>query len=183
MTEAKSIAAWRQRMLLRLVEARRSGDQAQEDKIIGLLIEAHVALGERRTGTSEEQRTYLLARSTGTPLPELAEVGIDTNGWPAPPGSSPARAEPLPVSPDTEERISHLFAAAGPLGDRHPLPPRYEARYRPEDGQRYRNYALPWAIWDTRENLPVAYHGDQDLAEYQAGQASEKAEARRGKPT
>ncbi|MFC8640133.1 hypothetical protein ACFUC2_05155 [[Kitasatospora] papulosa] len=183
MTEAESITAWRQRALLRLVDARRFGDQDTVRALLDELYDLHVALGERRVGTSEEQRTYLMARSTRTPLPELAAVGIDTNDWPVPPHSSPALADPVPASPDTEERISHLFAAAGPLADRRPPGPRYEARYRPEDGQRYRQHPLPWAIWDTREGIPIAYHGDKDLAEYQAGQASEKFSARRDRPT
>ncbi|PRH80579.1 hypothetical protein C6N75_03490 [Streptomyces solincola] len=173
MTEAEGITAWRERALLRLVEARRAGDLDTAKEIVHELVEVHVALGERRTGTSEEQRTYLMARSTRTPLPELAEVGIDTNEWPLPP-SSPMRAEPLPASPDTEQRISSLFAAAGPLGDHRPPRPRYEARHRPQDGHRHRNEPLDWAVWDTDTDLPVTYHPDQELAEYQADGASER---------
>jgi hypothetical protein len=183
MTEAESITPWRENALLRLVEARRARDKQAEQAILNELVEVHVLLGERRVGTSEEQRTYLLARSTGTPLPELKEVGIDTNNWPAPPRSSPARTEPVSVSPDTEARISRLFAEAGPLGDRRPPPPRYEARYRPQDGQRYQGEPLPWAIWDTREDIAVAYHVDKDLAEYQAGQACERLTERRERST
>lgn len=181
MTEAESIAAWRQRALLRLVEAQRTGAPAAAQEIVDDLVNVHLALGERRTGTSEEQRTYLLARSTRTPLPELAAVGIDTNDWPPPPRSSPALAEPTPASPGTEERIKHFFASAGPLADRRPPPARYEVRFLPEDGQRYREHPLPWAIWDTQEGQALAYHGDKDLAEYQAGQASEKAAAKKGR--
>lgn len=183
MPQAESITAWRQRALVRLAEARRTGATDMAKEVMDELLNVHVALGERRTGTSEEQSTYLLARSTGTPLPELSVEGIDTNEWPLPPHSSPVVAEPLPASPDTEERISHLFAVAGPLADRRPRPPRYEARYRPEDRQRYRQHPLPWAIWDTREEYAVAYHGDKDLAEYQAGQATEKSDAKEGRST
>lgn len=131
----------------------------------------HIALGERRIGTGQEQATYLLARSTRTALPELLTVGIDTNFWPAPP-NSPVSAEPYPASPDTERQITDLFQSAGPLSDRHATEPRYEARYRPQDGQRYKGDPLPWAIWDTQEDLPVAYHGDQELSEYQADLAT-----------
>ncbi|MGA5411533.1 hypothetical protein ACPCSC_30300 [Streptomyces lavendulocolor] len=178
MTEAAGITAWRSHAIQRLVEARRAGDPVTEQQTVAELLDMHVALGERRTGTSEEQRTYLLARSTRTPLPELAAVGIDTNEWPQPPHSSPALAEPLPASPDTEERITSIFNAAGPLTDWRPHVPRYEARYRPQDGQRFQGKPLPWAIWDTREGIAVSYHGDQELAEYQAEQASERVEAR-----
>lgn len=178
MMEAKSITAWRSHAIERLVEARRTCNQAAERAIVAELVNVHVALGERRTGTTEEQHTYLLARSTRTPLPELAAVGIDTNEWPPPPRSCPASAEPLPASPDTVERLTSIFDAAGTLTDWRPPTPRYEARYRPQDDQRYQGTLLPWAIWDTRENFAVAYHEKQDLAEYQAGQASRRAEVR-----
>ncbi|MET9528148.1 hypothetical protein [Streptomyces coeruleorubidus] len=174
MTEAQGITAWRSRAIFRLVEARRAGAQDTEQEIIAELRDVHVALGERRAGTSEEQRTYLLARSTRTPLPELEAVGIDTNAWPQPPHSSPALAEPLPASPDTQQRITSLFAAVGPLGDHRPPAPRYEARHRPQDGQRHKGEPLDWAVWDTELDMPVTYHPDKELAEYQADGASER---------
>ncbi|MGR3934127.1 hypothetical protein [Streptomyces sp. BRA346] len=182
MTEAEGITAWRSRAIHRLAEARRNGNQAKAKEIVAELMDVHVALGERRTGTSEEQRTYLLARSTRTPLPELADVGIDTNEWPLPPHSLPALAKPLPASPATEERISSMFAAAGPLTGRRPPGPRWEARYRPQDRQVWRGKPLPWAIWDTELNQAVTYHPDQELAEYQASQASDTL-AKRREPT
>ncbi|MEU0857444.1 hypothetical protein ABZ352_18675 [Streptomyces griseofuscus] len=180
MTEAESITAWRSRAILRLSEARRDGRDDDARQLTDELREVHVALGERRTGTTEEQRTYLLARSTRTPLPELAAVGIDTNRWPEPPHSSPARSEPVPASPDTEQRLTRIFQSAGPLGDRRATRPRYEARYRPQDGHRFQGALLPWAIWDTDLDIPVAYHGDKDLAEYQAESASQRFREKRG---
>ncbi|MFD9248352.1 hypothetical protein [Streptomyces bottropensis] len=182
MTEAEGITAWRSRALLRLADARRTRDHAAAKEIVAELLDVHVALGERRTGTSEEQRTYLLARSTRTPLPELAAMGIDTNEWPLPPHSSPALAEPLPASPATEERITSMFAAVGPLTDRRPPGPRWEARYRPQDRQVWRGEPLPWAVWDTELNQAVTYHPDKELAEYQADQASDIL-AKRREPT
>ncbi|MBV1940795.1 hypothetical protein KUF83_30130 [Streptomyces sp. BV286] len=179
MAEAEGISAWRSQAIDQLAKARRDhgpGDNNIQD-IVAKLRTVHIALGERRTGTSEEQRTYLLARATGTPLPELMAVGLDTNNWPAPPHSSPALAEPQPVSPDTAERIAHLFASVGALNDRPK--PRYVTEYRPEDGERYRGQPLPWAIWDTAEDIPVAYHSDKDLADYQAGKASDRLSRRR----
>ncbi|AWI32662.1 hypothetical protein [Streptomyces tirandamycinicus] len=174
-------STWRTRMVRRLRAAQMDGLDGEAAQLAAELMGAHILLGERRLGTAEEQRAYLLARSTGTPLPELAAVGLDTNTWPAPPHSSPALAEPESASPATEERIMSLFRSAGPLGDRRLPGPRYEVRHRPEDGQRYKGRPLPWAIWDTREDLPVSYHCDQELAEYQAEQASERF-ARRSRP-
>ncbi|WP_030372373.1 hypothetical protein [Streptomyces rimosus] len=141
-------------------------------EILAELRDVHVALGERRTGSPEEQREYLLARSTNTPLPELHAAGINTNDWPAPPHSSPARPGFVSTSRDTEQRITSLFESAGPLGDLQPRGPRYEVRYRPQDRQRYKQVPLDWAIWDTETDLPIAYHQDKELAEYQADNAS-----------
>lgn len=181
-----SVSAWRFHAIQRLMAARSSGHDTEAEKVAAELRDVHVALGERRVGTREEQSTYLLARSTRTPLPELVAVGINTNDWPLPPHVSPTLAEPLPVSPATEERITNLFRSAGPLGDRRPPGPRYEARYRPQDGQRFQGKPLPWAIWDTELDQAVSYHPDRDLAEYQAGQAAEQYAGRqrhRGRPT
>jgi hypothetical protein len=183
MTEAEGITAWRTRAISRLAEARRAGDSSRAQDIAAELEAMHVALGERRVGTTEEQRIYLLARTTNTPLPELSAVGINTNNWPTPPGNCPVLANPLPASRETQERITDLFASAGPLTDRRAPVDRYEARYRPQDGQMYQGQALDWAIWDVQEGVAVAYLPDKDLAEYQAGQASTRVAARRGRST
>lgn len=179
MAEEQGISAWRTRALHLLAAARRSGGIAAAEALIAELRDAHIALGERRVGTPEEQRAYLLARSTDTPLPELHAAGIDTNDWPAPPHSSPAHPDSPPPSLDTEQRITSLFESAGPLGDPHPRDERYEARYRPQDGQRYQQQPLDWAIWDRKLDIPVAYHADRELAEYQAGNASTLHASRR----
>jgi hypothetical protein len=144
----------------------------------------HVSLGYRRTGTREEQSTYLLARSTRTPLPELMAVGIDTNTWPAPPVPEAAPAgdpEPPSASPDTVRRISRLFESVGRLSDRRRPPARYSAEFRPQDDQRHHGELLPWAICDTEIGLPISYHQEKDIAEYQADQASARYTERRGK--
>ncbi|MEU7228964.1 hypothetical protein [Streptomyces chrestomyceticus] len=180
MTEAQSISAWRERALRRLLSVRRAGRVTDEAEILSELRDVHVALGERRVGTVEEQRAYLLARSTDTPLPELLAVGIDTNDWPVPPHSSPARPDSVPTSPGTEQRITNLFESAGPLGDPQPRGPRYETRYRPQDRQRYKQVPLDWAIWDTETNIAIAYHQDKELAEYQADNASARYAEQRG---
>ncbi|RSS95071.1 hypothetical protein EF903_05370 [Streptomyces sp. WAC05292] len=177
MTETKPITAWRSRTLASLRLAREYGQAEAEQQITDELIAVHAALGERRVGTREEQTTYLLARSTGTPVPELQEVGIDTNTWPTP-AHVPAVAEPRRPAADIEQRITNLFELAGPAVGL-PVGPRYEARYRPQDGQLFKGAPLPWAIWDTREQFPVAYHGDQELAEYQAAIASEAYDTRK----
>ncbi|MFD4933452.1 hypothetical protein [Streptomyces virginiae] len=171
--EAKSITSWRSSALEHLTAARARGDQRLAEQIINDLITVHTALGERRTGTRAEQNAYLMARGTRTPVPELLNVGIDTNAWPTPP-ASPAVAEPRSASPATERRITDLFQSAGPLADRSAAGARYEARYRPQDGQVFRGEPLPWAIWDTHENMPVSYHSDKELSEYQAATASDR---------
>lgn len=166
-----SIAHWRERAVQRLSAARQNRNSDEMQALTDELRTVHIDLGLRRTGTREEQNTYLLARTTGTPLPELAAVGIDTNAWP-PPLPLPAPAEPQHASPDTEQRITELFHAAGPLLDRNGEEPRYVVKYRPEDEQRYRGALLPWAIWDTVEKLAIAHHEDRELAEVQADRAS-----------
>jgi hypothetical protein len=158
-------------MVHALSAAQYNNDLATAEKLTGELRAMHVALGFRQAGTREEQNTYLMARSTRTPMPELAAVGINTNDWPAPP-SSPTAVEPESASPDTEQRISDLFQSAGPLSDRWQPTARYKSEHRPQDNQRYRSKPLPWAICDTVTGLPVAYVPEQDLAEYQADQAS-----------
>ncbi len=163
----------------RLRAARRGGDSAAVQEILAELCAVHVDLGLRRVGTSEEQNTYLLARTTRTPLPELLAVGIDTNQWPAPPNSTPSAVEPTPASPDTERRIAGLFHAAGPLADRRATQQRYTAEYRPEDGQRHHGELLPWAIWNNHHGYAIAYHSDRDLTEYQAEQATRAYEQRK----
>ncbi|MGW7089985.1 hypothetical protein ACWGH2_41750 [Streptomyces sp. NPDC054871] len=174
----EAITAWRTRTIETLQVAQRQGRKDRVQQLVEELEAVHVALGERRTGTREEQSTYLLARRSRTPLPELLSVGIDTNEWPSPPAATPNAGELLPASPDTERRLSGLFENAGPL-PRHPRPaPRYEARYRPQDGQRYKNRELPWALWDTALDIPVAYLEDKDLSEYQADNATTAYERR-----
>ncbi|KIF00907.1 hypothetical protein PL81_38440 [Streptomyces sp. RSD-27] len=181
MTGAESITAWRSRTLCQLAVVRADHCMEAEQQIVDELVSVHVALGQRQVGTREEQNTYLLARSTSTPVPELLEAGINTNSWPAPP-HRPVVAEPRPASPDTERRITDLFQAAGTLVDTLPVGPRYQARFRPQDGHLFRNEPLPWALWDTHEDIAIAYHPDRDLCEYQAALASE-AIAKRRRPT
>jgi hypothetical protein len=177
--EGQSITAWRHRKVQAYSTARYSGDMAAAARIAEELRLAHVALGHRETGTREEQNTYLLARSTNTPLPELAAVGINTNDWPEPP-STPTSARTEQASPDTERRISNLFRMAGRLSDREPLTDRYRVVHRPQDDQRDNGTLLPWAICDTTlknsqgEPLPISYHEKRLLAEYQADQASDR---------
>ncbi|MFB6505585.1 hypothetical protein ACFC07_22160 [Streptomyces sp. NPDC056099] len=179
MVEEDSVTAWRSRTIDALEAARRDGREDEAQQIVEELEAVHVALGERRTGTREEQTTYLLARRSRTALPELLAAGLDTNEWPPPPSASPVGGDPLPASPDTERRLSGLFEDAGTL-PHHPRPePRYQVRYRPQDRQRYRNHELPWALWDTVEDIPVAYHGDKELCEYQADNATAAIERRR----
>ncbi|MFF0754437.1 hypothetical protein [Streptomyces sp. NPDC004267] len=179
----EGITVWRTRAISRLEEARRAGDAPRVKSIITELEEVHVALGKRLLGTVEEQQAYRLARSTNSPVPELKAVGIDSNLWPLPPGSCGTVVEPKPASPEAQERISGLFAAAGPLADRRPAPDRYEARHRPQDGQMHQGKPLPWAIWDVREDVAVAYLPDKELAQYQASQASDRLAAKRGRST
>ncbi|MFB8025909.1 MULTISPECIES: hypothetical protein [unclassified Streptomyces] len=175
MTGEEPITAWRSRALDRLASANATGHHDEAEVIAEELRTAHIALGQRRIGTVEEQRTYLLARNTRTPLPDLLAAGLDTNDWPPPP-NSPTPVSPQATSPATEERISSMFRSTGALED--PSPPRYVSRYRPEDGQRYRDHLLPWAIWDTHLNIAVGWHGDQDLTDYQAGKISDTYAAR-----
>lgn len=170
--EAQSVTAWRTRMVQELSAAQYANDTETAGRIIAELCSVHVALGRRQAGTREEQNTYLMARNTHTPLPELAAVGINTNDWPVPP-STPTTVEPQTASPDTERRISSLFQSAGPLSDRKPPAARYRAEYRPQDDQRYHGVLRPWAICDTVTGLPVAYLEEKELAEYQAEQASD----------
>ncbi|MEU3500205.1 hypothetical protein ABZ726_05345 [Streptomyces hundungensis] len=181
-----SFTLWRHHTINRLAAARAANDVRAADKLRAELRQMHWALGEREIGTAEEQATYLLARHTQTAVPELAAVGIDTNTWPRP-ANSPAVASREPdeteVSPETERRISDLFAAAGPLRDRSSdSSPRFVARYRPQDGQLYQGRPLAWAIWDTAAGIAVAHHEDQELAEYQALRASEALAQQRGAP-
>ncbi|MFI9052496.1 hypothetical protein [Streptomyces sp. NPDC053427] len=175
----EAITAWRSRTIEALETARRVGREDQVQQIAEELEAVHVALGERRTGTREEQTTYLLARRSRTPLPELLAAGLNTNEWPLPASASPNGGDPLPASPDTERRLTGLFEDAGTLAHRPRPTPRYEARYRPQDGQRFKNQELPWALWDTQEDIPIAYHGDKDLCEYQADNATTRYERRR----
>ncbi|MFD7764100.1 hypothetical protein [Streptomyces microflavus] len=173
MTEQRAISARRSNTISEIRTARQAGRHHVVKRLEDELREMHVALGERRAGTKSEQTTYLLARSSSTSLPELLAVGIDSNLWPPPPSTS-SRPAPLPASPDTERRITDLFAATGQLPDRLPRNSRYVARHRPQDGQRYHEKPLNWAIWDTETNQPVAWHADKELAEYQADLASER---------
>ncbi|WP_155553599.1 hypothetical protein [Streptomyces sp. E1N211] len=167
-----SITAWRTCMIKGLEAARRHGDNELAERITDELRLMHVALGHRQAGTREEQNIYLMARSTRTPLPELAAVGIDTNEWPPPP-TTPTAAHSENASPDTERRITSLFQAAGRLSDHQPARARYTTEHRPQDNQRHRGRLLAWAICDTATGLPVAYHAEKELAEYQADQAAE----------
>ncbi|WP_404949111.1 hypothetical protein HFP70_35600 [Streptomyces sp. ARC14] len=174
MAEEQGISTWRTSALERLTQHRRAGQQQSADAILAELREVHIALGERRTGTVEEQRTYLLARSTSTPLPELYAAGVNTNAWPVPPRSSPARPDSAPLSPAAEERITNLFESAGPIGDPAPRDNRYQARHRPQDGQVFQQRPLHWAVWDTDLDIAIAYLPVQELAEYQADNASSR---------
>jgi hypothetical protein len=175
----ESITAWRSRTIGALKSAQRGGREGEAQQITDELEAVHLALGERRTGTREEQQTYLLARRSRTPLPELLAAGLNTNEWPPPPAASPVGGDPVPASPATERRLSGLFEDAGVLARQLRAQPRYQARYRPEDGERYRNRELSWALWDTLEEIPLAYHEDRELCEYQADKASAAYERRR----
>ncbi|WP_433860118.1 hypothetical protein [Streptomyces kronopolitis] len=179
MAAEESVTAWRSQTIEALEAARRVGREEQACQLAEELKAVHVALGERRTGTRQEQTTYLLARRSRTPLPELLAAGLNTNEWPFPASASPNSGDPLPASPDTERRLTGLFEDAGRLPP-HPRPtPRYVARYRPQDRQRHKGQELPWALWDTQEDIPIAYHGDMELCEYQADNATTAYERRR----
>ncbi|MFD0352981.1 hypothetical protein ACFVHW_04415 [Streptomyces sp. NPDC127110] len=178
MTAVESFTAWRSGLLQQLLKARTRSDAATAEQITDELRAGHAALGELRAGTREEQNTYLFARHTSTPLPELLAFGIDTNSWPTLP-QSPRLAEPPPVPPETQHRISAMFESVGPL-EAMAEGPRYQVRHRPQDGQVFCGQPLPWAIWDTREVMAIAYHPDRDLCEYQAAKASEAFSRRHG---
>lgn len=177
--EAHSISAWRTQKVQELSAAQYNGDSETAARLVEELRRAHVLLGRREYGTREEQNTYLLARTTGTPLPELAAVGIDTNTWPAPP-SSPSTFESQHASRATEDRITQILGAAGPLSDRQEPPDRYLVEYRPQDNKRYHGVAQPWAMLDRETGLPVTYFTEKEEAEWQADQASELFAASRG---
>lgn len=169
-----SFTAWCHGNISRLSAAQEAGDQAAAAELVATLRAAYDGLAERRVGTEEEQNSYLLARYTRTPVPELIAVGIDTNTWPMPvrpqqPGSTASEAE---ASPETSQRISDLFAAVGPLRAPSADKPRYTAEYRPEDQQKHRGVPLPWAIVDTLTGIAISYHSDPELTEYQADRAS-----------
>ncbi|MEU9925050.1 hypothetical protein AB0H51_27845 [Streptomyces griseoluteus] len=170
--DGQSIAEWRNRKVRAYSAACYDGNKDAAARIAEELRQAHVALGHRETGTREEQNTYLLARASHLPLPELAAIGIDSNDWPPPP-AAPAPIQPHNASPATERRISTLFEAAGPLSDRPTPPARYRHVHRPEDNKRFKGRALPWAILDTETGLPLAYFAEEEAAEYQADQASD----------
>lgn len=171
MVNGHSITAWRTCMVKNLQTARQRRDTELAEGILRDLRAMHVALGHRQAGTREEQNAYLMARSTRTPLPELAAAGIDTNEWPPPP-NTPIATHVENASPDTERRITSLFQAAGKLSDSQPARARYTTEHRPQDNQRHRGRLLAWAICDTTTGLPISYHPEKDLAEYQADQAS-----------
>ncbi|MEU5181181.1 hypothetical protein AB0G49_14125 [Streptomyces longwoodensis] len=171
--EGQSITAWRTQMVRQLAAARERGDVQTAHAIERKLLIAHLEVGRREAGTRDEQNTYLLARLTRTPLPELKTVGIDTNTWPEPP-KTPSVHGPQNASPDTERRIRDLFREAGPLSDRKPPAARYRVDYRPQDNERHHGELQAWAMIDTETNLPVAYFAEQDWAEYQADQASDR---------
>ncbi|MBG7704889.1 hypothetical protein HCJ76_44210 [Streptomyces sp. MC1] len=170
--EGQSIAAWRTQKVQAYSAAHYNGDTETAARIAEELRLAHVALGHRETGTREEQNTYLLARASRMPLPELAAVGINSNDWPPPP-AAPAPVQPQKASPATERHISSLFEAAGPLSDRQEPSARYRHAHRPEDNKRFQGRALEWALVDTETGLPVAYFEEEEDAEYQADQASD----------
>jgi hypothetical protein len=177
--EAQSISAWRSQKVQELSAAQYNGNAEAVARLIDELRAVHVLLAHRETGTREEQNTYLLARATGTPMPELAAVGIDTNSWPAPP-SSPTTFQSQHASPATEDRISRILGAAGPLSDRQPPPDRYRVEHRPQDNKRYHGIAQPWAMVDRQTGLPVAYFAEREEGEWQAEQASELFASSRG---
>lgn len=177
--EAHSISAWRSQKVQELSAAKYNGNAEAVDRLVEELRAVHVLLGHRQTGTREEQNTYLIARTTRTPMPELAAVGIDTNTWPEPP-SSPTTFESQHASPATEDRLSRILAAVGPLSDRQQPPDRYRLEHRPQDNKRYHGKAQPWAIVDRETGLPVAYFTDREEGEWQAEQASELFASSRG---
>ncbi|MFJ8301335.1 hypothetical protein ACIQ9R_36290 [Streptomyces sp. NPDC094447] len=180
-----SFTEWSSSTIRRLAVARTAGDLAAAEAILVELRTAYTRLGMREVGTDEEQNAYLLARHTQTPVGELQAVGINTNSWtlytrqetPEAPLVSETEA-----SPETSRRISDLFAAAGPL--RAPSEARataaYAVEFRPEDDQVHQGTPLPWAIVATDLDIAVAYHGDKELAEYQAERANAACDAKRG---
>ncbi|MFJ4342671.1 hypothetical protein [Streptomyces sp. NPDC088915] len=181
-----SFTAWSNGRLARLKAARAVGDDTMAAKLGDELREAYLRLGNRSTGTPEEQNGYLLARYTRTPVPELCAVGIDTNAWPMPvrQESSGTLVSEAEASPETSKRITDLFTAAGPLRARFARETRshYSVEHRPEDQQVHQGTPLPWAIVDTATGVAIAYHPDQELAEYQADRASAAYETWRGQP-
>ncbi|MER5482617.1 hypothetical protein ABT024_05285 [Streptomyces sp. NPDC002812] len=177
MNDQYPISEWRSSVIDDLLRAREAGDTHKQDQLVEELRNMHIALGTRTTGSTEEQNTYHLARSAGISLPELAAVGIDTNLWPWS-GQGLELIEPGQASPETERRIADLFESVGSLKSYRTMS-RYTAQHRPQDGQLYRGRPLTWAIWDNEQNLPIAYHGDRELAEYQADLATRLLEERR----
>ncbi|MFE1270606.1 hypothetical protein [Streptomyces sp. NPDC058758] len=180
-----SFTDWSRSTLRRLAAARAAGHHAEAERAVAELRAAYTRLGAREVGTEAEQNAYLLARHTQTPVPELAAAGIDSNSMPLRTRQDAAGtplASETEASAETSRRISDLFAAAGPL--RAPSTARTTAAYvvehRPEDHQVHQGAPLPWAIVATAEGVAVAYHGDKDLAEYQAERANAAYEAKRG---
>lgn len=152
----------------RIRAARAKGDRPAEQEASAELREAYIRLGNRETGTLEEQNAYIIARSLGCLPDELRDLGItpdelplsSVRSVPSPPPTQP----PSPVARHLDDHVAELFAHIGGPDDEEPEP-RYTVADRPGDNIRYRGELQRFAVIDTSDGLPVGWYGDRDLAE------------------
>ncbi|MEU1592745.1 hypothetical protein ABZ468_07760 [Streptomyces sp. NPDC005708] len=149
--------------------ARAARDTCAERQALEELFGAYTRLGQRLTGTVEEQNAYIVARRLGALPDALVELGVREEDLPVPASrrSSPPPAARLDHGGSAAQRFAHL---GGP-DDEGPSA-RYVVKPRPEDNMRLKGRLLEYAVIDTNDGLPVGWYWDRDWAETVADAAS-----------
>ncbi|MGW2550012.1 hypothetical protein [Streptomyces sp. NPDC001635] len=153
--------------------ARLSGDAGAEHQALEELLGAYTRLGNRQTGSVDEQNAYIVARRLGSLPDALVDLGVREEDLPMPAARRPS---PPPAQPaDAEARVAERFAHVGGPGEETVA--RYVVRFRPEDNKRYKGRLCPWAVIDTTDGLPVGWYYDRDFADLVADDISRLREA------
>ncbi|MGW2496163.1 hypothetical protein ACWCV2_16895 [Streptomyces pseudogriseolus] len=163
-----SFAAKNASLIARVQRAREAGDTRAERTALEELLEAYTRLGNRETGTVDEQNAYIVGRRLGA-LPEvLTELGVTAADLPI---TAPRRPTLPPAPSPTHDSVAERFAHIGGPDDGEP-PARFVVEHRPQDNKRYKGRLCPWAIVDTADQLPVGWYYDRDFAELTADAVS-----------
>ncbi|MFB7403412.1 hypothetical protein ACFCZR_24870 [Streptomyces rubiginosohelvolus] len=172
----ESFAARNATLINQVVRARRAGDEQAAARALEELLAQYTRLGQRLTGTDEEQNAYIVARRLGALPAALTELGVREKDLPPPAARRPTVPPVVDATEDdAEARVVRRFASLRAEDSERPA--RFRVDYRPQDNMRHHGTPLPYAVVDDQDGLPVGWYPDSDWADLVAGTATRLREA------